>query len=304
MRHITKIIFLLFAVLPQLSFASDKLVVTTGSSTLTIKPDTASECQVTSIEKYKRHFLFQYDYDHKYYYLITQKFEVGEGCFEGNDPANVNITAHKIDVNSGRLAKEPIWSFSTKGASGERARYELDGLYTVAYPGCCGATNTIKYFGLLSGKLIGASSLRPLIIEIPNTKKVRYITVQDENASDYMGKKLGAATVFYSDNEMIKQELVITVPNARTGSCYLTGLRFAGKKEDDRSYSLWEKSTFEGFSIIAELGCERDHVVAIEIPVIADMLSSVKTTIKGMSNCKIEDVTHHNKIQRSGKPPR
>jgi hypothetical protein len=292
MRQLTTTILLLMPILCQLSFASDGVVVGKGSSTLTMKPDTASECRVTTIEKYRRHFLFEYDYDKKHSYLITQDFEVGEGCFEGNNPANVSVTAKKIDVLSGHVSDETVWSFSTKGNSGGRAAYPLEGLYAVTYPGCCGASDTTKYFSLFSGKLLGASALNPLMIEIPNTSKVRYITAQDERAADYMGKKPGAATFFYSDKENIRQELLITVPGGRAAHCILTGFKFEGKEEGDRSYSLWNKSTFEGFSIVAELNCDRAGVISIELPVIADMLSPKKAKIKGAPNIKIEDVTH------------
>jgi len=295
MRHIVKQLLFLILVTAQFAAASDEIVVGKGSSNLSIKPGTASECIVTSIERYKRYFLFRYDYEHNYYYLITQTVEVGEGCFEGNKPANVSLAAQKIDVRTGHVSNKTVWSFSTKGTSGEKAAHPLLNLYSIFYPGCCGASNTIKYFSLSSGKLIGASSLKPLILEIPNTTKVRYITVQDNNASDYMGKKAGAAAIFYSDGKNIKQELLITVPNTPKADCFLTRLNFAGKKDDERKHELWQHLTFNGISVIVELACAevRDEVrVVVDIPIIEDKLSPQKATIKGLSNAKITDVTH------------
>ena len=43
---------------------------------------------------------------------------------------------------------------------------------------------------------------------------------------------------------------------------------------------------------MAEFDCDRAGVISIELPVIADMLSPTKAKIKGITNTKIEDVTH------------
>jgi hypothetical protein len=255
---------------------------------LSIKPITASECHVTSIEQYKRHFLFKYDYAHNYYYLITQHIRVGEGCFEGNDPANVSLTAQKLDVRTGQVSDETVWSFSTKGISGEMAKDPLRDVYQISYPGCCGASDTIKYFSLSSGRLLGASSMKPLKLEIPNAKRVRYITVQDNNASDYMGSKAGVAVIFYSDEENIKQELVITISKSADAYCYLTKLKFKGNKNAEQTHLLWRHSTFADVSFIVELSCQNDLLVA-EIPVVDDRLSTQKALLKGIPAAKIED---------------
>jgi len=291
MTHISKIILFLILLNGQSSFAADEIIVGKGSSILSIKPSTASECNVTSIEQYKRFFLFKYDYDHNYYYLITQDVRAGEGCFEGNDPANIRLAAQKIHVRTGLVSDKSVWSFSTKGISGERAKYPLLGVYQITYPGCCGASDTIKYFSLSSGKLLGASSLKPLKLEIPNTRKVRYITVQDNNASDYMGGKAGAAAIFYSDEEDIKQELVIAISNPADAYCYLTRLKFKGKKDDEQTYLLWKHATFEDVSAIVELSC-KDSILVVEIPVVDDRLSALKAAAKGFPTVKIEDITH------------
>jgi hypothetical protein len=299
MRQLTITILLLVTMLRQSSFASDEVMVGKGKSTFIIKPDTASTCHVTTIERYTRYLLFEYDYDKKLSYLITQGFEVGEGCFEGNDPANVNVTAKMINVENGHVSDKTVWSFSTRGNSGGKAEFPLEGVYMVTYPGCCGAANTAKYFSLFSGKFLGAATLDPLKIEIPNTPKVRYIFAQDQRASDYMGKKPGAATIFYSDKDNRRQELVVTVPGSRDTLCMLTGLRFGRSNDKDRLYSLWKKLSFDGVSIVAELECEKAGAISMEIPLIADRLSSTKAKIKGIPGIKVEDVTSTIQSQRS-----
>jgi hypothetical protein len=289
MNYIVGTLLLVFATFSGLPCASDEIVVGRGESSIVIQPDTASECGVTSIERYDRYFLFQRTYFPASYYLISQHFEVGEGCFEGYDPANVSLTARDIDVSTGKVSTGMVWSFSTKGSSGERGYNDMDGVYKVLYPGCCAATDTFKYFSLYTGKFIGASYSKPLVLEMPNTRQIRYIFMQDNNASEYMGRS-GQLALYYSDKERLRQQLSITASNVPEPFYCQTILEFVGKQGDRNE--LWGKSTFEGVSIVIKIDCPEGKSTT-EIPVLKDSLSVEKAETKGTLGTKIADVTHN-----------
>jgi hypothetical protein len=175
------------------------------------------------------------------------------------------------------------------------ASFPLQNLYAVTYPGCCGALDTTKYFSLSSGKLIGASTEKPLVIEISNPYEMRYIMTQDARASDYLGKRQGVATIFYSDNEKIRQEVSIVMPDAPKTRCTLFSLRLSQNKNSIPS-SPWNQfavNAFDGFSITVELDCDGTDGITIDIPVISDILTANRAIVKGMNDMKIENVTHN-----------
>jgi hypothetical protein len=282
MRYKTKILLFIAALLTQMSYAADEIVVRKGANTITIKPDTAGTCRVTSIERYERYFLLHHQND---YYLISQSFEVGEGCFEGHNPAKVSVKANSADVRTGKVSKETIWSFSTKGISGERDDELIDNIYRVRYPGCCGATDTFKYFSLNTGNFIGASYCKPLSLEVrvesSKTRKTRYVFMQDNRASEYKGKS-GQIALFYSDGERLRQQLAINIAGAP--DCLYECETCFKKKE----------SGSDGVSIVLKLNCENSPETTIEIPVISDKLAVEKADIKGSLSIKIQDVTEGN----------
>lgn len=295
MKFLTTAIFIFITICHQLTFAADEVIVANGAATLAIKPQTAADCAVTMIERYQRFFLFQsHRISQSLNLLVTQNFEVGEGCFEGYDPAKVKVTANSIDVRTGRISKETAWSFTASGNGGNIAEYPLDGLYLVTYPGCCGGKNTNKYYSLLTGKLVGATSLTPLVLRIPNTPKIRYITAQDERASDYVGSKPGAVVLFYADETQVRQELVVTSPDQANDYCSLTGFKLAGQSDVEMGYDIWKTTTFEGISIVAEIDCVRSSIT-LEIPVVADRLSTDKAVVKEGLNFKVEEVYNFSK---------
>jgi hypothetical protein len=286
--------------LTHLSLASEELIVTKGQTTLSIKPSKpGSGCDhtVTSIERFTRHFLFQHDHKNNGYYLITQSFEVGEGCFEGYDPANVSVTARSIDLHTAKVSKQINWMFSTKGVKGERDVGGMMDLYKVIYPGCCGLSTTTKYFNLRSGRFVGSSMLPPLTVDNLTTAH-RHIMVELGSSSDYMGKERGIATIYYTDGNDIKQELVVKSPRNTIYSCDLNRLQFTGQAEHKRWYSLPRQSPFEGVSFVAEVICEQLDRTIIEIPIVGDALRINKATIKGPTGIKIEDVSHNESPRR------
>ena len=285
MRHTTiATLSLLLFMFHQFAFAADNILIGKGVNTISINPNTASDCIVTSTERYERNFLFQYDQNKNDYYLVTQRFEVGEGCFEGFDPASVSLTAKKINVRTGKSSSKKSWSFSTKGISGERENYPMNGIYKVRYPGCCGALDTFKYFSLYTGNMLGAAYLKPLVLEIPNEHKFRFIFLQDDNASEFLGKG-GQITVFYSDKESIKQQLFITVSNAPDPFYCDVNLRFDDKEGE--MYELWNKSEFDGLPIVIKINCGTGTSI-ISIPVVSDKLSIDKAVITGALDIKLQ----------------
>ena len=291
--------FMVFALI-HLSVASDEFIINNGQSTLSIKPSKpGSGCDhtVTSIERFTRHFLFQHDYENNGYYLITQSFEVGEGCFEGYDPANVSVAARRIDLRTAKVSKQIVWMFSTKGVKGERDRGMMN-LYKVIMPGCCGLSTTTKYFNLHSGKFVGSSMLQPLTLDNLTPTK-RHIMVELGSSSDYMGKERGIATIYYTDGKDIKQELVVKSPRNTSSLCDLNRLQFTGQAEHKHWYSLPRQSSFEGVSFVAEISCEQFDNIIIEIPIISDALAIGKATIKGATGIKIEDVSHNRSLHRT-----
>jgi hypothetical protein len=290
--------FMIFA-LTHLSLASDELIITKSHATLSIKPskpDAGCDHTVTSIERFARHFLFQHDYKNNSYYLITQNFEVGEGCFEGYDPANVSVAAQSIDLRTAKVSKQIVWMFSTKGIKGERDIGK--DLYKVVLPGCCGLSTTTKYFNLHSGRFVGSSMLQPLTLD-NLTPAERHIMVELGSSSDYMGKERGIATIYYSDGKDIKQELVVRLPHNTSPLCNMSRLQFTGQAEHKRWYSLPRQSPFEGVSFVAEISCEQFDNIIIEIPIISDALAIGKATIKGATGIKIEDVSHNKSLHRT-----
>jgi len=293
-------LFMLFA-FTHLSLASDELIVAKGQTVLSMKPSkpgTGCDHTVTSIERFTRHFLFQYDYKNNGYYLITQSFEVGEGCFEGYDPANVSVTARSIDLHTAKVSKQIDWMFSTKGVKGERDIGPMKDLYKVIHPGCCGLSTTTKYFNLRSGRFVGSSMLQPLTVDNLTTAH-RHIMVELGSSSDYMGKESGIATIYYTDGNDIKQELVVKSPRNTSFFCDLNRLQFTGQAEHKRWYSLPRQSPFEGVSFVAEVLCEQLDRTIIEIPIVGDVLRIDKATIKGPTGIKIEDVSHKEPLHRT-----
>ena len=264
-----------------------EMLVGSGRSSLIIKPSATSEC-VTFTERYKRHLLYLYDEEQQSYYLITQNFEFGAGCFEGYDPTVVTVTANKLDVKSGQVSKETVWSFTTKGIRGERTGYPLTGLYAVADLGPRGEIT--KYFSLISGAFIGSSSLQPLTIETPDMSKVRLITAHENKICDYVGGDIRIATIFYADNKNLKQALAITLSKPPSEICILRSLRFADSEDAGRLRTLSDETTFGGFSITMELACENGGV-SVEIPVVGDMLFPDKATVTGSSEIRIIDIS-------------
>lgn len=282
MKHKPIIMLLIFVFLAQNAFADNENVIRKGANSFAIDPTTSEACTVTATERYERNFLFQQEYSTKQYNLITQNFEVGEGCFEGNSPAAVSLASRRIDVKTAEVSKNDIWSFSTKGVSGERYR---NAIYKVIYPGCCGATDTAKYFSLYTGKLLGAANSKPLILSIPNTQKNRYLFIQDDNASEYLGRE-GKITIFYSDREQIKQQISINVDDNSLKYFYCSEtFKFADK--DGEQYDLWHKSDFEDVSVSINLECEPGQAT-ITIPIIHDSLSVDNATIQGSLGIKLE----------------
>jgi hypothetical protein len=287
------IVLLMVFALTHPSLASEELIITKGQTSLSIKPSKpASGCDhtVTSIERFTRDFLFQYDYESNGYYLITQRFEVGEGCFEGYDPANVSVTARTIDLHTAKVSKQIVWMFSTKGIKGERDVGPMKDLYKVIHPGCCGLSTTTKYFNLRSGRFVGSSMLQPLTVDNLTTA-YRHIMVELGSSSDYMGKERGIATIYYTDGNGIKQEVVVKSPHNTSSFCDLNRLQFTGQPEYKRWYSLPRQSPFEGISFVAEVICEQLDRTIIEIPIVGDALRINKATIKGPTGIKIVDVS-------------
>jgi len=296
-------VFMSFA-LAHLSLASEELIITKGQTSLSIKaskPGSGCEDTVTSIERFTRDFLFQYDYEQNGYYLITQKFEVGEGCFEGYDPANVSVTARRIDVHTGKVSKQIVWMFSTKGIKGERVIGK--DLYKIVHPGCCGLSTTTKYFNLHSGRYVGSSMLHPLTLGNFSPAE-RLIMVELGSSSDYMGKERGIATIYYGEGKDIKQEVVVKSPSNTNSLCDLNRLQFVGQAEYKRWYSLPRHAPFEGVSFVAEISCEQFDII-IEIPIIGDALAIGKATIKGVSGIEVEDVSYKKSLHpaRQNKGP-
>jgi hypothetical protein len=62
------------------------------------------------------------------------------------------------------------------------------------------------------------------------------------SSSDYMGKERGIATIYYTDGNDIKQELVVKSPHNTSSSCDLNRLQFTGQAEYKRWCSLPRQS--------------------------------------------------------------
>lgn len=231
-------------------------LVQVGSATnnLFIDTKTSAACSVTAIEKYSRFLIYSYDYRSQKPFYVQQDFEIGSGCFEGNIPAKVKVTAKEIDITSGELAHDISWSFEAEGTKGEVSLY---GPYIVEAPGCCGASQVDKYYSLKNGKLILSTTIKPLKVSIANSNKQGYIGIDH---SYQKSNKNSIATIFYgTDDEGVIQNISVLSVKDGKEEWVVDSLKFYDREANNQELTLFKKDDFKGVSISAKLICRCDR---------------------------------------------
>jgi hypothetical protein len=191
------------------------VTISTSQDSTTLDMSTAGSCRPTLIDQFTRRMLHQVPpYEEHTYYLVTQKFVVGEGCFEGYNPALVTVQAQAIDVKTGRVGHKKLWSFSTAGIDGRVDAWLSGPLYRVDMPGCCAAEKTFKYFSLNTGRLVASSTVPLLQIDRTDTREFQYVGAESNLASSPQAPTKAMSTIFFGDNDGLIETVSISSPES------------------------------------------------------------------------------------------
>lgn len=265
-----KYITLLALLMLSTASAAESINVASAESKISIDPKTINECNLTSVESYTRHLIFKYDYKKPSYYLITQKFEVGTGCFEGNNPEKIVVTAKNLDPKTGKVEEPTSWHFETDGVTGVEFNLNYDQLYKVDIPGCCSSEATYKYYSLNTGKLVSSSTVD--LRAIANIKSNTQIVIGAESniASSPLKKNNSIASLFLGDRNGIFQEISIISKKYSEEDWYIESMNFVFDKEAKQFYKnspIYSVSGAEGykgitFNLVLNCRCEHNPLIA------------------------------------------
>lgn len=256
-----KILITLLFLLSNCAF-SDAIKVVSAESSITIDPKTIDSCSLTAIEKYTRHFI--YNLTKSSYYLITQNFETGTGCFEGNNPQKLTVMANILDPVTGKINANPVWKFQTQSVSGG-AESNFHNLYKTESPGCCSSVSTFKYFSLKTGKLVSSTTtdLRSITNTKNNTKV--YIGVEANTASLPEKKSNAIATVILGTENGKFQGVNIESKKYSEEEWDVMSFNFILNKEAQKFYNnpsdyvVNSENNFKDVSMQLILQCRCEH---------------------------------------------
>lgn len=111
-----------------------------------------------------------------------------------------------------------LWSFTDEADGGEIFRYGE--LYQTVKHGCCAAENVYRIYDLRTGRLAAASTVRPGIVEVPNTPVRRIVA--------YHGT---AGQVPPPEAETMKRLLGVLTLSARGEMLHRVGVIATGEEE-------------------------------------------------------------------------
>jgi hypothetical protein len=214
-----RILILLILSCPFLLYLTDasatSIVIAKNDSSLTLDPQTATSCQPTTVENYARLTVINVSTQQQpEFALLTQQFEVGTGCFEGYQPAHVRVSAQRLNIKTGQAEPNILWSMNSDGIQGAVQSYDAKMLYRIDMPGCCGASDTAKYYSLLTGKLIASATGHLLSVNAIDEHATRFIGVEDNIASSRQGDTTAIATIFLGDNQAQIETLSVKAPTS------------------------------------------------------------------------------------------
>jgi hypothetical protein len=281
--------------------AGDFATIGTARSEITIDKTHTEECgeYVNFVEKFTRFTLFKYDWQQKKHYLIRQDFELGQGCFEGYNPAQVTVTANALDPIKGTVGTRTEWQFSAAGASGDVAGYPFQGLYKVTLPGCCAASAVDKYFSLITGNFIMASTIRPLLLDLAEQRSQRYIAAEANTAAERWNNAKNIATLFLGNPKSNLQRVYVNSSDTKLSSedWDVAQLNFAGAKvkngggdptADNQTHTLFKSSEIAGLSIQMVLRCRCDSPeIHISLPLQLERFDIEHATVRGIDSVSL-----------------
>lgn len=257
-----KTLFLLSLLLPSTVLA-DYVKIPTAESSIIIDHKTVDSCLVTTVEKYTRYHVYKLNYvkPDNSYYLITQNFETGKGCFEGYNPQNISVTANTLDVATGKIVEHPAWAFHAQAVWGS---VEGD-LYKTESPGCCSAVPTYKYYSLKTGKLVSSTTTELRSITNSKNRKEAVIGVEANSASSPEKSTDAIATIFVGNENGIYQEVSIQSKKYSIEDWDIESLNFVLTAEAQKYYKnpsnmhVNNDGNFKGISLRLVINCRCEH---------------------------------------------
>jgi hypothetical protein len=248
-------------------FAADSTKTVHTSLDVAILKQGESGCRPTLIEHYTRHLLHELPpYRSGKYLLVTQRFSVGTGCFEGNDPATVKVDGQPIDVETGKVDGHLSWSFTSQGTEGRIDPFGSGDLYRINMRGCCADEATAKYFSLDTGRLVASSTVPLLQIQVTDIKenRNRFVGAESNVAASPQASVKAMATLFFGDDEGVLETVSISSHEAYGSEDWgVTELNFPGSQASIGLRSM------EKASLHIVLSCRCDSAqVDLTIPVL------------------------------------
>lgn len=264
-------------------------------SSITIDPSTADTCRPTVVENFTRHSVWKIgDHPSPRFALITQKFQVGSGCFESFDPARAVVSAKVVDINTGKVGKGNLWLFTTQGVSGE---IESE-LYRVDMPGCCGSSPTSKYFSLSTGKLVSSSTGSLISVNSTQDHDLRYVSVEGNIASSRQSKAYGIATIYLGDTEALLETLEVSAGNKfDSEEWWVDSVGWKGKDATIKGLAV---ANFSEAVVHVVLRCRCEATpISIEVPMNQHGFVADKAEIAGLNGVTLSMKKHNPSLRRT-----